>query len=742
MTTLRDSLQTLWAHESVGHGLRIFVALAIVSFLCWHNHRLIDLPSFYLGIVASILGETDDYWWQRLKAVLFLALCSAMTTLAVSCLFPYPWLFVVGMSVSVLGWTLLGSLGERYSAMSTSIVAIAIFSMLNIDQRGGHLTPRVTESLCLMLAGNLGYGLLTVVWTILFANRPVRAKLAQLMRELGLLLELKAQDFEAESLQSKARREFKLSKQNALVMDTLDHTYTAIISRFGRSNRLGIRSGLYFRFYALAQDAHERIHSFHVPKESLATELFHSDVLFRSQRSLRLLGQAFFNLAQAIRLGHQLTYTINQEQLCGHLRSAIDFVVKKNTHPSSRLQRQINAFEILYTNLGVIDQRLRESHDSKISFDPSKAEDTTEPSDSWRDMFLHIRGQLSPQSILFRFGLRLAVALAIGYLTIHQIHLANGYWVLLTIAFVCRPNFGATRLRVVERMAGTLFGLMISWIAIKLCPLAEMQLVFALLGALIFPVTRQNNYIIATTAVTIMAIFCFNLIGNGLLVIWPRLFDTLIGCTIAAVATFVIYPDWQGRRLNHVCAHLLQTCANYLQLTVKTETVSESQLRDAQRDMHNANAALSAVLTNMIHEPGRYRRNIDAGFHFLALNNTLIGYLMAIGRYRHLSSQPNPSLTAAAEYIYQSLSALARTIAEFQSMSAVDPDKYRAIAASLDQEMAPHTGGRVDVSASSTNTAVIYYELALVLRLCLPLEQCSQTLVVTSLKSPAQTRIA
>lgn len=738
MRTVRYSFQTLWAHESVGLGLRIFVALSIVSFYCWHHHRLIDLPSFYLGIVACFLGETDDYWWQRLKAVLFLTLCFAITTLAVSIVFPYPVLFVVGMSVSVLGWTLLGSLGERYAAMSTSIVAIAIFSMLNLDQLGGHLTPRVTESICIMLAGSLGYGLLTVVWTIIFANRPVRTKLAQLMTELGILLQLREQDFEAESLTSKAKREFKLSKQNALVMETLDRTYTAIISRFGRSDRLGIRSGLYFRFYALALEAHERIHSFHVPKESLATELFHSDVLFRSQRSLRLLSQAFFDLAQAIRLGHQLTYTINQEQVCGHLRLAIDFVVKKNAHPSLRLQRQLNAFEILYTNLRVIDQRLRESLDSKISFDPSKKQDSTEQTYSWQEICMHIRGQLSPQSIQFRFGLRLAVALAIGYLTIHLVHLAHGYWVLLTIAFVCRPNFGATRLRVFERMAGTLVGLIISWIAIKLFPLAEIQLVFALLGALIFPVMRQHHYIIATTAVTIMAIFCFNLIGNGLLVIWPRLFDTLIGCTIAAVATLVIYPDWQGRRLNQVCGHLLQTCANYLRLTIGTETTDEAQLLSAQHAMHNANAALSAVLTNMIHEPSRYRRNIDSGFHFLALSNTLIGYLMAIGKYRHLPSHLSPSLTATSEYISQSLSALAQAIATFQAMTAVKPDQYNAIAESLDQEI---VRSGVDVSASSTNPAVIYYELALVLRLFLPLEECGQTLVLTSLKSPAQTQM-
>ena len=742
MTTVRQSLHALWAHESVGHGLRIFIALATVSFFCWHYQRLSDLPSFYLGIVACILGETDDYWWERLKAVVFLTCCFAVTTVAVAILFPYPFFFVIGMSVSVLGWTLLGALGERYSATATSIVAVAIFSMLNIDQRGGYLSPEVRESICIMLAGTLGYGLLTVIWTILFANRPVRAKLAQLMDDIAQLLELSAHGLQPDSRKSKAAREFALSKHNARVIENLDRTYTAIMSRFGRSDRLGIRSGMFFRLYALAQDAHERVHTFYLPNESLATELFHSDLLFRSQHLLLQLGAAFADLAQAIRLGQRFIYSADNQQACSHLRAAIDFVARRHMPAQQGLHSQLNAFENLYTNLHAIDQGLRESGDSKLSFAPSIQTNWQRQTYSLREMLQNVLDQLSSNSILFRFGLRLAVALAIGYLTIHLIHVANGYWVLMTIAFVCRPNYGATRLRVVERIAGTLLGLVICWIAIKLFPSVEMQLIFALLGALIFPITRQDHYIIATTAVTIMAIFCFNLIGDGLLVIWPRLIDTLIGCTIAGLATLVIFPDWHGRRLNHVCAHLLQTCADYLQLALHADSTDDALFRAAQRDMHNANAELSAVLTNMIHEPGRYRRNIDAGFNFLALSNTLIAYLIAIRGYRHRMPLPTPPITAACDYLNQSLSELATKLAAFYSFPPTNPRTHRAMVDALDQETTTAALSARDQPAGTVATfdaAIVSNELALLLRLYPKLEECAHTLIDTSVRSNAQT---
>ena len=61
--------------------------------------------------------------------------------------------------------------------------------------------------------------------------------------------------------------------------------------------------------------------------------------------------------------------------------------------------------------------------------------------------------------------------------------------------------------------------------------------------------------------------------------------------------------------------------------------------------MHNADAALSVALSNMLREPGRYRRNLDAGFRFLALSNTLLGYLSALGAHRAaLAGEADPDI--------------------------------------------------------------------------------------------------
>ncbi|GAE56221.1 hypothetical protein XPR_2856 [Xanthomonas arboricola pv. pruni MAFF 301420] len=270
-----------------------------------------------------------------------------------------------------------------------------------------------------------------------------------------------------------------------------------------------------------------------------------------------------------------------------------------------------------------------------------------------------------------------------------SIHADNGYWILLTTAFVCRPNYGATRLRLVQRIAGTLIGLVATWALMQLFPGTEVQLLLALAAALIFFITRTDRYMLATAGITVMALFCFNLLGDGFVLIWPRLIDTLIGCAIAAAASFLILPDWQGRRLNQVMATVLASCARYLAQVLEQYA---SGMRDdlpyriARRDMHNADAALSVALSNMLREPGRYRRNLDAGFRFLALSNTLLGYLSALGAHRAaLDGEHDPAIAQAGDYLQRALGEIATALRERQPLPAHDESQEIATAEALEQ---------------------------------------------------------
>lgn len=537
----------------------------------------------------------------------------------------------------------------------------------------------------LLLIGATWYGVLSILWTILFANRPVRERLSRLFFELGRYLKLKADLFEPVRQSDLHARRLALAEQNAKVVGALNAAKTAIMSRFGRSGRPGVQSGLYFRLYYMAQDFHERASSSHYPYEALTDAFFHSDVLYRCQRLLALQGKACAALGEAIRLRHPFDYGDSSRLATEDLRQSLDYL---HARADPALARLLGALELLVTNLQSIERRLSEAAQSDSTSDNLDTRLRDSSPHTLREMGARLVQQLTPGSVLFRHGLRMAIALLVGYAIMQSIHADNGYWILLTTAFVCRPNYGATRLRLVQRIAGTLIGLVATWALMQLFPGTEVQLLLALAGALVFFITRTDRYMLATAGITVMALFCFNLLGDGFVLIWPRLIDTLIGCAIAAAASFLILPDWQGRRLNQVMATVLASCARYLAQVLEQYASGKRDdlpYRIARRDMHNADAALSVALSNMLREPGRYRRNLDAGFRFLALSNTLLGYLSALGAHRAaLEGEHDATIAQAGEYLQRALSEIASALGQRQPLPTHDESEELAIAEELE----------------------------------------------------------
>ena len=111
----------------------------------------------------------------------------------------------------------------------------------------------------------------------------------------------------------------------------------------------------------------------------------------------------------------------------------------------------------------------------------------------------------------------------------------------------------------------------------------------------------------------------------------------LLGSLIAIVAVFLILPDWQGRRLDRLLASTLTSHAEYLR-EILAQYVSGKRddlaYRVARRNAHNADAALTTTLSNMLMEPGHFRRDTEQGFRFLVVTHTLLGYLSPLGAHR------------------------------------------------------------------------------------------------------------
>ncbi|MFI8481829.1 YccS family putative transporter [Pseudomonas sp. NPDC078700] len=681
--SVRQSLRRLWALDKFSYSLRVFIALSGILILCWSQDQMHALIPLFLGVIASALAETDDSWQGRLTALLVTLCCFSAAALTVEWVFPYPWLFAAALAASAFSLTMLGALGERYATLGSATLILAVYSMIGVEQRGG-ASGSILQPL-LLVAGAAWYGLLSVIWHAIFSNQPVQVSLARLFRELSRYLKLKSALFEPlRQLDVEARR-LALAKQNGQVVAALNATKEIILHRVG-NGRPGRKVSRYLKLYFLAQDIHERASSSHYPYNELAEAFFHSDVMFRCQRLLRLHGEACERLAEAVELRQPFLFRELCSQALSDLHDSLEYLQQQANPARRHLLRSLNA---LANNLGTLDNLFSNASNPDALADEQDSSLLDREPQSFKEVLNRFRAQLTLNSFLFRHALRLAIALTVGYGVLNWIHPAQGYWILLTTVFVCQPNYGATRRKLVQRIGGTVLGLLIGWALFDLFPSPLIQSLFAVAAGVAFFATRTSRYTLATAAITLLVLFCFNQVGNSYGLFIPRLVDTLLGSLIAGLAVFLILPDWQGRSLNRMVATTLSCNSTYLRQIIQQYAQGKRDdlsYRLARRNAHNADAVLSTTLANMLMEPGHFRKESDMGFRFLVLSHTLLSYLSGLGAHRgeiQLNENQHYLLTSA-EQLAASLDEIAKGLIEKTGV-AIHSDAEEQLALELEQ---------------------------------------------------------
>lgn len=674
--SLSHSLRRLWALERFGPSVRFFIALTCCMTWSWYNVRMDLLTPLFLGVIASALAESDDSWQGRLLSICVTLVLFLLTSIAVELLHPYPWAFISALSIATFWLIMLGALGERYATVAYATLILAIYTMIGLEQ-SGDTSVALSQQPLLLVTGAAIYGVLSVLWYGIFSQQPLQHSLARLFREQCAYLKAKSALFEPLRNMDIEGHRLIIAKQNSRVVAALNDTKTLILHRVGGRSSSKVKR--YLKLYFLAQDIHERASSSHYQYQELAEAFFHSDVLFRCLRLLRQQGDGCKALAKAIELRQPFDYGGGHSAALEDLQAAIAYLKQQNNPQWRDLLRSLRA---LANNLSALDHLLRDAANPDVVALTQDSTILDRDPKTLKEAFERISQNFSIHSLLFRHALRLSIAVAACYGVMQMLHPDQGYWILLTTLFVCRPNYGATRNRLVERILGTILGLGASWVLFELFPELWIQALIAVAAGVIYFATRTSHYKISTAFITLMVLFCFNQVGDGYNLFLPRLTDTLIGSAIAGLAVFFILPDWQGRRLNVVLAQTLRSNSRYLKQIMLEYTQGKTDdmaYRVARRDAHNADAALSSTLTNMLKEPGHFRRQSDIGFRFLLLSHTLLSYISALGAHReNLAHAPTYLLlNQEAQLLAESFEQIAQKLIKREPIEVHNEDEQQ-----------------------------------------------------------------
>lgn len=220
--------------------------------------------------------------------------------------------------------------------------------------------------------------------------------------------------------------------------------------------------------------------------------------------------------------------------------------------------------------------------------------------------------QLGLQSIVFRHALRVGVTAGAAQMQAHGLGLPEGHWLPLTVLLVLQPEFGATRTRIVQRVIGTLAGVVLAGVLLLL--LGQTPAEGAALAVLAFAMFYfiRAHYGLGVTMMTPVIVLLIGLHepAQTASLITARGVETCLGGALALLASYLLWPLWQGDRFPTQFADALAAFQAYCQQAVAPHPpggAGYAALVTARATLGRTLDNCEALLQRMAAEPKRTR---------------------------------------------------------------------------------------------------------------------------------------
>ena len=244
---------------------------------------------------------------------------------------------------------------------------------------------------------------------------------------------------------------------------------------------------------------------------------------------------------------------------------------------------------------------------------------------------------LTFSSSTFRHSLRVAIVMLIGFVISRSLEFSHSYWILLTILVISKPGFSLTKQRNSERLIGTVIGAVVGMVVLTF--IADKNTLFMILlvcmiGAYSF---QRKNYVVSVLFMTPYILILFDFLGmGGLSLAKERIFDTLIGCGIALIASYVLFPNWEHEKLKDAMIDTLKAnLAYYEQVTLlyfeKSDNLTNYKV--ARKEVYVTSANLASMFQRMFSEPKSKQFLMTEIHQFTALNHLLSSYIATLSLF-------------------------------------------------------------------------------------------------------------
>ncbi len=609
-----------------------------------------------LGALAGALSETDDHPKGRLKSMALKIICFLIASVSVELLQPYPIILGVGLGLSTILLILIGGISERFRGVSFGGLLIGIYTMI-----GTQISPDWYMQPILLTSGAVIYGLVSYLQLRLKPYSLLEEQLARGFLALSLYFEEKSKLFPSTASEQKDIRA-SLSLLNVKTVVALDRC-KEVLNSYGES--LPDQNVLkpYMYYFMVLQSLHERATSSHERYDLLSTDPSNKDVIGGIRQLLRGLSTA------SHRFGHSLLTgkTYKHPTALDWVTTAVANTIKNNevqpSLPISLLIRNLKASHLAFKN---IEDNYELVMLPRLEKDP-------------RSYFERFKSQLHISHPKMRYALQLSLAFVIAYCTYRFFEIEKGEWVILTVLLVLQPSYSETRKFLLQRIFGTLIGVVSGILVIQLVTFSG-QIALMILSTYLFFFWLKRQYSISVIFITFFVLCAFNIIaGKGVDVMAPRLIDTVYGALIAFIVIRFLWPNWQYKKLPELLSLVILNNSAYLKAILKaykSPHPDDLEYRIARRKAHRADNALVMVWQNMQLDPKKHQKLKATAFRLTYLNHALLSYLSALGVHKDHNTKQSINVVIIENYILKTLDQANKwlTVKDIKEMKSIEED--------------------------------------------------------------------
>jgi uncharacterized membrane protein YccC len=174
-----------------------------------------------------------------------------------------------------------------------------------------------------------------------------------------------------------------------------------------------------------------------------------------------------------------------------------------------------------------------------------------------------IREAVAPDAFAWRHAVRVGVVVAIAMTIARELEMSHRYWVTLTAFIMMQPYAAATKVRALQRVGGTILGAVLAAAIPNFVEDPRVMMVIIIVLAGTSASVLQLNYGLYSTFLTPSFVLLAEVHARDPHLIGVRILNTLIGASLAFMATYVLRHH-ESARFDDAVARAYDVAAQYL----------------------------------------------------------------------------------------------------------------------------------------------------------------------------------